>query len=458
MKKYIISLIVVVAFVLQTYAQDRALTHFNSVPQSIENNPSFTIPYKFYMGFPGLSSTNIVYQNVFSYSSAVKKRDDDSLYIDPKAFLSEFKKNNLISLETKLDFLDFGFRVKKNFFYFTQSLRANLNLWMPGDFMQLLIKGNASFVDEDRPLETNMLRINASAFTETTLGYQRNLTDRINIGARFKFLLGLANANTKDSYLYLHTNPGNYFLTANGRFNAGYSTLIDFEDENFKFEPSTLFQNKGFAIDLGGTYRFSDQLAVGASIHDLGFIKWQTNTQSFEGGLIRDEFVFGGVPLEVLFIDSRINSDIFKEISDTIMDNFYFTDTTKSAYTTMLPTKVCLDAYYILGKNNVFGAYYRSDFINGLMLPSLTLSYNRKLGRILQVGASYGIAYQQYNKLGLGLSLKTGPSHFFITTENIFSFTNVAKMKNIYVHFGYNIVFGKWREALLDANRTSVDF
>ncbi len=455
MKKNIISVIVLFLMVQSIIAQDRMLTHLHSVPQTNQNNPSFTTPYKFYLGFPGFSSMKLSFQNPFAYGDIIKRRSDDSLYVDQQSFLNSFSKNNLTSFDLKVTVLDFGFRVNKNFFTFTQSVRTNFDFSYPRDLFTLLINGNAAFVDEDKVLEMKKFRVNASVFSETAIGFQRNLTNQINIGARAKFLQGFANVHTQHSYFYLHTNPENYFLTVQSEFDVNVSSIVD---EEGNFSQSDLFKNRGVAFDFGGQYRFTDDLAVGASIHDIGFIRWNSNSQQFSSGMVNEEFIFRGFDLSRLFVDDRINSDIIQEVGDTLVEQFTFSDSTRNAYTTWLNPKICFDAYYVYKTHNKFGGFLKTDFVNGMILPSLTVSYQRSFGRIFQIGASYGMSKAQWAKLGVGLSLKLGPFQGFISTENVLSFTNATKVKNVYVHFGTNLVIGKWREALLDKNKTSIDF
>lgn len=456
MKKIILSIITSIFVSSVAFSQDRMMTHMTSIPQAIENNPSITVPYKFYLGFPGFSSFNMSFQNPFAYNDIVKVRSDDSLYIDQQGFLNSFSKNNLMAIDLKINIIDFGFRVNKNFFTFTQSVRSQFYFSYPKELWTLLLNGNVSFMEADKPAEFDNIRINSSVYTETAFGFQRNLTKRINVGGRVKYLQGIANAQTKSSYFYLYTDPSNYNLTMKSEFELNTASIAN--TQNGKIDAFGFTKNRGVAIDLGGTYRFSDELSVGASIIDLGFIHWKTNPQQFSTTMTNDEFIFRGFDLDRLFIDGKINSNIMKEIADTIKEQFNFSDSNYGSYNTWLFPKFCADASYIYKNNNKFGAYLRNDIANRMLIPSLTISYQRKFGRVLQLGASYGITKGHYAKLGLGMSLKLGPLHGFITTENILSYTNVASLKNMYIHFGTNIVIGKYRDALLDDNKSSIDF
>ncbi len=455
MKKIYIFLLLVIGVLGSVFSQDRMMTHMTSIPQAIENNPSITVPYKFYLGFPGFSSFNMSFQNPFAYNDIIKRRSDDSLYVDQQGFINNFAKNNLMAIDLKINLIDFGFRVKKNFFTFTQSVRSQFYFSYPKDLFVLLLNGNVSFMEADKTVEFKKLRINSSVYTETAIGFQRNLTNKINIGARLKYLQGFANVQTDNSYFSLYTNPDNYNLTIKSEFGVNVSSIVN---ANGDVEVGSFTKNPGIALDLGGTYRFSDELAVGASLIDFGFIRWRTNNQQFGSSMVNEEFVFRGFDLDRLFQNGRINSNIMKEIADTLKEQFTFIDTTGVAYTSWLSPKICFDASYIYKNNNKFGAYLRNDIANGMLIPSITISYQRKFGRILQLGASYGMTKGHWAKLGIGMSLKLGPLHGFITTENILSYTNLANLKNMYIHFGTNIVIGKWREALLDSNKSSIDF
>ncbi|MDD2345212.1 MAG: DUF5723 family protein [Bacteroidales bacterium] len=139
MKKNIFTVVFLFFAIYSMNAQDRMLTHMHSVPQANNNNPAFTVPYKFYIGFPGLSSMNVNFQNPFAYGDIIKRRSDDSLYVDQQSFLKAFSKNNLTSLDLKVNILDFGFRVKNNFFTFSQSVRTNFDFSYPGDMFTSII-------------------------------------------------------------------------------------------------------------------------------------------------------------------------------------------------------------------------------------------------------------------------------------------------------------------------------
>jgi hypothetical protein len=427
----------------------------NTVPQSIDGNPAATLPYKFYIGFPALNSFYIGFQNPFAYNDIIKRRSDDSLYVDQKSFIDALSSNrNLMFFENRIDIFNFGFRIKKNFFTFSNSVRTAMYFSYPKDMMSLLVNGNTQFLDADKTIDLSSLRINGTVWSEIALGYQRHLTSRINIGARLKFLHGFANINNPKTDISLYTDPNTYAWTIASNAEVNMASVVD---SSGKVVSSNLTKNRGYSIDLGGTYRFSDKFAVGLSLLDFGFISWKTNTQKYTTSMTNGDWTFKGLDLGRLFFDGKINTDIMKEIGDTIKNQFQFNDSIKENYSTWIYPKICANVYYKLGENNKFGFYSRNDIANGTIFPSFTLSYNRKFGRVLELGVSYSMIHKNWANLGAGLALKLGPVQWYITSENILSYFNATTAKNAYFHFGFNFVFGKWNEVLLDQNKTSFD-
>ncbi len=436
-------------------SQDRMLAHMNSVPQSLDGNPSATLPYKFYIGFPAINNFYIGFQNTFAYQDVVKRRSDDSLWVDQKGFIDALDKNrNLMFFENRMDILNFGFRVKKNFFTFSNSIRSAIYFSYPKDMMRLLIGGNAQFVDEDKKVDLGQLRINGTVWSEVAVGYQRHITSRINVGGRVKLLHGFANINTVKTDISLYTDPNSYSWTIISNAQVNMASVLD---TNNGVNTSNLTQNRGVSVDLGGTYRFSDNLAAGIGVLDFGKLFWKTNPQQYSTSMKNEDWTFRGLQLERLFIDDKINTGIMQEVGDTIKEQFQFSDSLKENYSTWMYPKIIAHAYYKLGANNKFGFYSRNDIANGTIFPSFSLSYNRSFGRILELGVSYNMIHKDWVNLGAGLALKLGSFQWYITSENVLSFFNAAKAKNAYVHFGFNFAFGKWKEALLDSNKSSID-
>lgn len=454
--KHLYTIIVVVFLAnCSLIAQDRMLAHMNSVPQSLDGNPSATLPYKFYIGFPALNNFYLGFQNPFAYGDVIKRSSDDSLHVDQAGFIDALSSNrNLMFLENRIDVLNFGFRIKKNFFTFSNSIRSAMYYSYPKDMMRLFVYGNAQFVDSDETVNMNDLRINGTVWSEIAVGYQRHVSDKLNIGGRVKLLHGFGNINTAKSDISIYTDPNSYAWSIISNAQVNMASVID---SSGNMNTSDLMKNKGVSIDLGATYRLTDNIAFGIGVLDLGKIWWKTNPQQFSTTMKEENWTFKGLQLDRLFIDGKINTDIMKEVGDTIKEQFQFSDSLAENYSTWTYPKIIAHAYYRLGENNKFGFYSRNDIANGTIFPSFTLSYNRKFGRILELGVSYSMIHKNWANLGAGLALKLGAFQWYLTSENVLSYFNAANAKNVYFHFGFNFVFGKWKEALLDKNSSSID-
>ncbi len=433
--------ILIIFFQLSIYSQDRMITHLNSIPQSNQNNPATTIPYKFYIGIPALSSIGIGLEVPFSKTDLFYLRADDSLVFSQDKLLNSLKKNNLIHFENRINLIDFGFRIKNNFFSFSNSVRTAIYLTLPKDLFQLIIKGNASFMDENVLCDLSKLRINGSVWNESAFGYQSELTNKINIGAKVKVLYGYANINTRQNDFYLKTDPSNYNWTIRSNFEFNMSAIVD---TSFDFNTNNLIKNQGLAFDLGGEYKLNDKISFGLSLLDFGFINWKTNTQRYTSTMQNEEFTFSGVNFKDVFLDNGSDEDSFENILDSLEEQFQFNDSIKANYHTGIYPKLCFSGFYKLGENNKFGLFSRNDIANKTMFPSFTLSYNRKLGKIFEFGLSYSMIYNNWQNLGLGYSLKLGPCQTYMSFDNLLNLTSIDRLKNMYFRFGINLVFGKY--------------
>ncbi len=425
-------------------AQDRMLTHLSLVPQSNQNNPASTIPYKYYFGMPMASSIYFTFQNPFAYNDIIKTRSDDSLYIDQKGFVSSLGKNtNLMFIENRIDMFNFGFRIKKNFFTVSSSIRTSMYFTYPTDMMDLLINGNASFVDAEKTIDMSKFQVNGSVWAEDAFGFQRNLTSKINVGLRVKLLQGLANINTAKSDISLTTNPSNYYWSVKSNFTLNMASIYD---TNSEYSVSKILQNRGFAIDVGGEYKINENILVGASLLDFGYINWKSNTKQYSTTMRDDEFVFKGLDLSNYFSNDSTNGNFVDELLDTLKNQFQFNDSLKQDYKTGIYPKLCASVYYKLGENNKFGFFTRNDFANGTIFPSITLSYNRKFGRILELGVSYSMINNSWANIGAGMAIKLGPFQTYLSSENLLTVFKPTSGKNVFFHFGINFVFGKYSD------------
>ncbi len=406
-----------------SYAQqDLTIYNMQSIPQSSYTNPAFKpIPeYKFYIGFPALSSFYLGVGNTTGLKSKnnIIRRDDDSLSINFDNFVDKLKKRNFLSLQLQEEILSFGFRQKKNYFSFSLTEKFFAHFSYPKDLMLLLWKGNGQFVGKTADFKG--IGLNAMHYREYAVGMSHEINNRLTVGARGKLLFGKLNVNSKKTEISLYTDENTYDLTANSNIlintsipEAMFEDSLDFDAGNYIMNT----KNKGLAIDLGACYKLNNKFTFSASVIDLGYIKWKSDVKNYYNDNV--SFTFEGFDIgDMLKYDTIDFDDVAEELLDSLADIFEIKDKS-SSYSTMLNTKIYLSGVYNLTSKDRIGALIRTEFFNRAVHTALTLSYNRQFGKILNLSGSYSMRNRNYGNLGLGFALNLGSFQFYLISDNI---------------------------------------
>lgn len=429
-----------------TAQQDLTLYNMEVVPQRMYANPAFFPSYsKVNIGLPLMSSNYMSLSNSgFKYSDLVKHRSDDSLYIDYNNMLSKLSKTNYISTSVRTDLLSFGFVVKeKNYFSFNVTEKVDVNFNYSKDFMSFIGNGNAPTMGQTQNFGFGL---NATHYREYGLGYSRKINDKLTIGGKVKYLYGMENISTENANISLTTDPNDFSITAKTNVNIRTSGLDTGSLNGIsKNVPGYLTKrpNNGMGIDLGGTYKLTDKILLSASMVDLGFIKWRNVDNSntiIQSNSSNPNFVYRGVDLNSFIGNSSGNS--LQKISDTLQKSLKV-DSTHSTYTTRLSTQIYLGGNYKLNEKTNAGLLFYGQFYDKIIHPALALSFNQRLGRWLNYSVSYSMYNRSYNNVGLGMGLNLGPVQLYMVSDNVLGAVFPQNAKNLQLHFGINLTFGR---------------
>lgn len=428
--------------------QNLTLYNMEVIPQRIHTNPAF---------FPTYSKVNIdllpilyptTYLNFsnsgFRYKDLVRRRSDDSLYIDFDNMVSKLSKNNYFTTALQVDILSFGFKVKQNYFSFNATEKIHTRFRYPKGFMEFLGKGNGNMLGE----EVNFnFGFDATHYREYGLGYARRLMDeKLTVGARFKYLYGMENISTSKSDISLTTDPNDFSITAKSNIKINMSGLDSSSFNTIGNNiPAYLFgrKNNGFAIDLGGQYKINEKISVNASVLDLGFIKWKESSNlTLQSRNPDANFTFSGIDLNDVFTKDTTQDDPFKKLSDSLTQTFKL-DSVRGAYTTRLASQIYLGGnYYFTPKVNVGLLAYGQIFDKSIH-PGVAVSFNQRLGRWFNYSINYSIYNRSYTNVGLGMALNLGFIQWFFLTDNVLGPIFPQAAKNVHVHTGMSWTFGR---------------
>lgn len=463
MKRVIIIVCTVLSFVGFAKAQEGNNTAYflSNSPQQYRLNPAYQPEYKVFIGLPALSGISINYLNSsFKVDDLLRKRDD-SVYFDVNRLYKSLRKRNFISLDNQNSILSVGVKANSWYMTFDLSERNDFLFRVNKDLFTFVKNGNSDYLG--KTMDFGKLGLNGNAYVELALGLSKKVNNKLTVGARAKYLLGIANVNMTDSEMSVTTEQNGEYMELYSKqkirvsapvnitdkqtgkpFQPGhYIDWDDFDVDTDNLDVSSFLnaKNSGFALDFGGEYQFNDKIKLFASLTDLGFIHWGANIHNFSQDT-RFRWDGADVSNSINKQDPNYNSmdDAFDDLLDNLKDSFRLQESGK-AYTTMLSPKLYLGATYDLNKMFNVGGLFKATLNDGMFYPSLTASANARLLRNVSASVSYSIMPGNYVNVGAGLTAKLGPVQLYVTTDNLLA-ANYTHTQAVSARFGINLLFG----------------
>lgn len=201
--------------------------------------------------------------------------------ISAEEFLNGLSTNNKLAMNLDMSILSAGFRAWGGFNTIDIGLRSHTALNIPKDMLEFMKVGQSG---PTTVYDMGDMGMSSANYVEVALGHSRQITDKLIVGAKVKFLLGgmYADMSLKNTHVTLSENE--WVVSANGEMNIAAKGmtvpekdggLVDFD--NIEYDSPGL-SGFGLGIDLGATYEVIDNLTVSAAIKDLGFMGWSNNT------------------------------------------------------------------------------------------------------------------------------------------------------------------------------------
>lgn len=462
MKRILLVVLTIVSFVGGVNAQDGNNTSYflSNLPQRYRLNPAYQPEYKVFIGLPALSGISVNYLNSSFTVEDLLRKDKDSVYMDINKFYKTLHKRNYISFNNENSILSIGVKAKSWYGTLEITQKNDFLFRYNKDIFTFLKYGNAN----NREMDFGKLGVNANSYLEVAFGLSKQVNKKLTVGGRVKYLMGVANVQMTDSDLSVSTDRDGK-MTIHSRQDIRVSAPvqitndagkpfpmnkpIDWDEFNFDtddLEVSSFLHNKnpGFALDLGGQYKFNDKLTFFASVTDLGFIHWGNKEYSYNFKQ-NTSFVWEGADISESINkkgegDYRSVSSAFTRLTDSLKDNFRLQNG-GGTYNTMLSPKLYLGATYQLNKMFDAGGLLRASIINGMFIPSLTASANARFLRNVSASVAYTITRGSYVNLGAGVTAKLGPFQLYVETDNLLA-CNFTNTQSASARFGINLLFG----------------
>jgi hypothetical protein len=447
------------AWTQATAQSEGTLTFMSSLPQVVINNPAFVPKYKLSIGIPGSSVMGYYSNNAFSYNDMIT-HVNDSVKADLSKLSAALKPKNYITQAAQVDVLRLGFRINSKWYVTLNSTAKAYNREMiPKEMVLIFVDGNTPFVGKTENLSP---KVESFSLIETAVGASHQVNNNLTVGARIKYLNGLTNATTESSSLNLSTDKSSYALTASAGMDVRTSGTHNFTQSGFNLGNNIqkYLSNGGLAVDLGATYKFSNGLTLGASLIDIGAIRWKNDTYGYSLDPAKATYTFQGVDLGKVI---NGNSSYLNSLGDTLQNKFKVKEGSVSSYNTPLPGKMYLSGMYEIRKRFSVGAVFFAEKFRERFSSSLTLGVNKHFGKVFSASGTYSMVSNTYNNFGAGMSINLAPIQLYIVGDNLLSATLssqqvnsiVTQTKFFNVRLGLNFIFSGDRRAKRKAKENS---
>lgn len=443
-KNKLVLSILVLGFTQINAQHETTLSFMDNIYQSTYYSPFNKSDFKVSIGLPAISSVYVGAVNS-GFTAADLFPNGFSQKLNPASAINNMKKTEFVSVGTSVDLFHVFAQKGAHGFSFNVTENINARYSYPSDMMKLALDGNDQFVGGK--IDLSNFGVNAQHYREYAVGYYRTI-DKWQFGAKAKMLFGKSVVSTSKSDLAIEISDGIYEYKATGDFqvNVGGYDFSKFGDNSSskkgKNELDYLLNggNKGFALDLGAAYEFSDKLQFNAALTNLGSIKWDVSPYQMSYAENRE---FAGVDIFKVLLENDPDSlnGGFKKYFKEEFSKEIKVDSSKKSFRTGIPTNFSLGARYELYKKTYavgrvnFGAY------KGLR-TAFTVGVYHDFFKWLNVGLTNTSANGKAINPGLGLVLKGGPVQFYFVTDNLLA-ARFLRTNQINARFGLNMVFGK---------------
>ncbi len=440
MKKSLLLLILLAATANALLAQQELSTHLmRGVWQANRSNPAFFPEHKFTIGLPGVYSNLLV--TGLKYNQIVSEDAGGRRVLDIDKGISQLDADNLIRENTEIETLSFGVRLGKLSLSAGHAVRFNAFMNYPKTLPQLIWQGNAQFIGQEVAFGPD---IQLFGYSELSLGLALDLSKRLTIGGRAKFLSGLGDISTPRTDLRLFTDEDAFDLTLNADFQANVTGSIEYQgfrepevDFQFgQFAADQLFTpNNGFAFDLGAVLRL-DKLDVAFSVLDIGAINWKDNARYYR---LQGQFEYKGLDVAESILNDSTNVG---SVLDSL-ENIYRPEEGFLEYKTRLAPRYYFSAGYQLTEKLRLGGVFYSEQYRGESFPAVAVSATVRVLPWWSVGGSYALLNRRFDNIGAHTALQLGPIQLMAATDNLISVFLQKSSQSANLRVGLNLLFGK---------------
>ncbi len=389
-----------------------------------------------YIAFPFLGNVNVgatgnVGLENFIYKLEGNPRYDYTTFMNPNVSADEFLGNlherNSANVYLNYNIFSLGFKAFKGVNVVEVNLRSNTNINLPLELFEFMKTTGAK-----KEYELEDIGVRSQSYAEIALGHSHKIGERLTVGGKLKFLVGMAYADFSAEELDITMTGDKWRVEGDVQLKAAILESQLTHEPADKNHPEdhrprvdglddVSFGIPGFgvAVDLGATYKVTDDLTVSAAVTDLGFINWSKVNQASSRG----DYTFNG--FENIYVGSNNTGDNklgdqFDALGDDLEEMFAVYDDGEGSVSQALAATVNVGAEYTLPVYRPlrFGFLYTGR-IHGLYSHhQAVLSANVRPIKPIEVSVNTAAGTTGWT-LGAALSLKAKHFNFYIGSDRI---------------------------------------
>ena len=383
-------------------------------------NPSFQPQQNFYFGFPLFNNIQFNFNSDFpTYKDAGFNRGHVFKIEQDKAqLLSAFNPLSFANAEAQVSLLDFGFRINRNYWTLSVTQKADLRTHLPFGFFDVYFNGFQ--LNDGFSADFENFNFNLTTYTETALGFSRDVNDKFGFGAKFKLLYG-------NNYFALNASQAEFNYAANSvtaHANIGVikASAYDMTDQFRLVKPGgflnyLLPEGIGGAVDFGVHYKPLSYLTLSAAVSDLGMLQWnklksidyQLNYSFDENDATawkNNHPEFTEVPVDSIMADIRNNLVVNRGDLSGIRN--YLTP----------KLNVSAELGFLNNLMSV-GVLSRTLLMEQKLIHEFTTAFNFRPADWLNLALSYSVTNGYASNFGLGANFRAGKFNIFFTADYI---------------------------------------
>ncbi len=338
--------------------------------------------------------------------------------IDANKLLNDLKDRNNLSIDLHSGIFGIGFYTGKSFWTVDVATHINTGVTLPKGLFEFAKRGSGY---EGKAYDLKDMQIDLTSYAEVAIGYSKPVSDRLTVGGKVKVLAGLANTRMKFDKMHLQMSQDRWEVDAEGSLEMSINKLeiqnqIDEEDGSTYIDMDNIDVTPqgpggyGGAVDLGITYKLSDNLTLSGALIDLGFISWSARNSVI--GKAADHYTFTGFEVGD---EEEINTGDFDKLAR-------FRPVDARGMTTRLNTTLYIAGEYTILNDKIgFGLLSSTQFRTTSTFTELTLSANFRPINWFSASLSYSFIHNKFDTFGAALNFSPSWINFFVGTDYMFT-------------------------------------